>query len=140
VTRCKPTGCNSSKPLLSSSIPNLQFDPFAIKFNCPYLKVNAESKHVYYPIKTDNSNKQKGKHNQNGIFRKWVICSLELQKLTGHYTVHKSISSAEKTYPMVVMKLVVKDPSEKRRRRQLLPTPEKWSVVNTLDTRICHTS
>jgi hypothetical protein len=28
-----------------------------------------------------------------------------------------------KTYPIVVMKLVVKDPSENRRRRQLLPTP-----------------
>lgn len=26
-------------------------------------------------------------------------------------------------YPMVVMKLVVKDPSEKRSRMQLLPTP-----------------
>lgn len=29
------------------------------------------------------------------------------------------------TYPMVVIKLVVKDPSEKRKRRQLLPTPAK---------------
>lgn len=27
------------------------------------------------------------------------------------------------SYPMVVMKLVVKDPSEKRNRMQLLPTP-----------------
>lgn len=30
-----------------------------------------------------------------------------------------------KTHPMVVIKLVVKEPSEKRRRRQLLPTPAK---------------
>lgn len=28
-------------------------------------------------------------------------------------------------YPMVVMKLVVKEPSENLRRRQLLPTPKK---------------
>lgn len=30
-------------------------------------------------------------------------------------------------YPMVVIKLVVKEPSEKRKRRQLLPTPAKRS-------------
>ena len=30
----------------------------------------------------------------------------------------------KKPYPMVVMKLVVKDPSENRNRRQLLPTPD----------------
>lgn len=29
----------------------------------------------------------------------------------------------KETYPMVVIKLVVKDPSEKRNKRQLLPTP-----------------
>jgi hypothetical protein len=28
------------------------------------------------------------------------------------------------TYPIVVIKLVVKEPSENRNRRQLLPTPE----------------
>lgn len=33
--------------------------------------------------------------------------------------------SLERTYPMVVIKLVVKEPSEKRKRRQLLPTPAK---------------
>lgn len=30
----------------------------------------------------------------------------------------------EDDYPIVVIKLVVKEPSEKRKRRQLLPTPE----------------
>ena len=33
-------------------------------------------------------------------------------------------------HPMVVIKLVVKEPSEKRKRRQLLPTPAK-QVKNT---------
>ena len=31
---------------------------------------------------------------------------------------------------MVVIKLVVKDPSEKRKRRQLLPTPAKANWAN----------
>jgi len=33
----------------------------------------------------------------------------------------------KETYPMVVIKLVVKDPSEKRNKRQLLPTPAKMN-------------
>lgn len=32
---------------------------------------------------------------------------------------------------MVVMKLVVKEPSEKRKRRQLLPTPAKIAIIKT---------
>lgn len=36
-----------------------------------------------------------------------------------------TLSFREYTHPMVVMKLVVKEPSEKRKRRQLLPTPAK---------------
>ena len=40
-------------------------------------------------------------------------------------------SSLENTHPMVVIKLVVKEPSEKRKRRQLLPTPE--TIKNNKD-------
>jgi hypothetical protein len=34
-----------------------------------------------------------------------------------------SLHDTEETYPIVVIKLVVKEPSENRNRRQLLPTP-----------------
>ena len=34
------TSCNCSKPLLTSCIPYLKFDPFAIKFYGPYLEIN----------------------------------------------------------------------------------------------------
>lgn len=34
------------------------------------------------------------------------------------------------THPMVVMKLVVKEPSEKRNRRQLFPTPANKTQYN----------
>lgn len=34
------TSSNCSESLLTGSIPNLQFNTFSIKLNCPYLKVN----------------------------------------------------------------------------------------------------
>lgn len=37
-------------------------------------------------------------------------------------------SQHQRTYPIVVIKLVVKEPSEKRRRRQLLPTPRNGKM------------
>lgn len=36
-----------------------------------------------------------------------------------------------RTYPIVVIKLVVKEPSENRKRRQLLPTPTRQKSVYT---------
>ena len=48
---------------------------------------------------------------------------------------YTEIQILEDTYPMIVMKLVVKEPSEKRKSRQLLPTPailyRKNKLVNT---------
>jgi len=35
-----------------------------------------------------------------------------------------NLHDTEETYPIVVIKLVVKEPSENRNRRQLLPTPK----------------
>lgn len=35
------TCCNCTESLLTSSIPDLQFDPFAIKLYGPYLEINA---------------------------------------------------------------------------------------------------
>lgn len=45
-------------------------------------------------------------------------------KQTENWIKNKERVCASK-YPMVVIKLVLKDPSEKRKRRQLLPTPAK---------------
>ena len=38
------TSCNSSKPLLTSGIPYLQFDSLAIKLYGPYFEINTEEK------------------------------------------------------------------------------------------------
>jgi hypothetical protein len=39
-TKEKHTSCDCSEPLLPSCIPNLKLNPFAIKLNGSYLKVN----------------------------------------------------------------------------------------------------
>lgn len=48
---------------------------------------------------------------------------------TGNYYIEHVItvcSTMKTLYPIVVMKLVVNEPSEKRKRRQLLPTPSTF--------------
>ena len=48
----------------------------------------------------------------------------------------KKQKDPENTYPIVVIKLVVKDPSEKRKRRQLLPTPVKPHKQNVIRKKL----
>lgn len=94
------TCCNCTESLLTSSIPDLQFDPFAIKLYGPYLEINAIRER---PILWDQKQFVEEKEKKDNI----------------------DIQIIEDTHPMVVIKLVVKEPSEKRKRRQLLPTPAK---------------
>ena len=83
----------SSKTFLSSSVPYLQFDTLPIKFDCSYLEVDSEKHETYLNRTFQQSNKTRYKVKER------------------------------KTYPMVVMKLVVKVSSEKRSNKQLFPTP-----------------
>jgi hypothetical protein len=56
----------------------------------------------------------------------------ELVKIFKNPTLNTSVQlrCSKNTHPMVVIKLVVKEPSEKRKRRQLLPTPAKVNNKN----------
>jgi hypothetical protein len=45
------------------------------------------------------------------------------------------VQNARNTHPMVVIKLVVKEPSEKRKRRQLLPTPVTANNKRTIKSQ-----
>ncbi|KAL4592198.1 hypothetical protein LXL04_005185 [Taraxacum kok-saghyz] len=58
-------------------------------------------------------------------FRLSKIAKLQRSlQITNINNIHKQIKD-ESIHPMVVMKLVVKDPSENRKRRQLFPTPAR---------------
>lgn len=103
------TSCDCTKSLLSSSIPNLQLDSSPIKLDSPYLEINAE---WYSSIIHTGRRTLKGNT---------IVTNLNLKE----------------SYPMVVMKLVVKEPSEKRRRRQLLPTPDKASISKNFNANHC---
>lgn len=48
---------------------------------------------------------------------------MHCNNLYNNNPVKSFFSNLYSTYPMVVIKLVVKEPSENRRRRQLFPTP-----------------
>lgn len=42
----KQTCCDGSEPLLTSCVPDLQFDPFAIKLNGSYLEINTAALYI----------------------------------------------------------------------------------------------
>lgn len=56
----------------------------------------------------------------------WPLLNLlNIFELIQYLFQHANVKGTQATHPIVVIKLVVKEPSEKRRSRQLFPTPAK---------------
>lgn len=105
---------------MASSIPYLQFDAFPIKFDGPDLEIDPEKRNLV-----------------NQHLQLLTVTYLQTKHARKNHFVREA--SAE-THPMVVIKLVVNESSEKRRRRQLFPTPAKnttryWSETCEAFTR-----
>jgi hypothetical protein len=49
------TSCNCPKPLLPCCIPNLELDPFGIKLNGSYLKINAALRRYVSDVRETSS-------------------------------------------------------------------------------------
>ena len=98
--------CTNGCAHLPSRVPYLQFDPLTIKCYCAYLEINA------------GTQEQIRRQEQNSV-----------------ESATKTSQRANK-YPMVVMKLCVKESSANRIRIALLPTPES-PISNNLTSKSC---
>lgn len=61
---------------------------------------------------------------------------MHCNNLYNNNPVKSFFSNLYSTYPMVVIKLVVKEPSENRRRRQLFPTPIRGFFLKKKESQV----
>ena len=100
----KPTTGDSAEALLARCVPDLQLDPFVVQQNLLDLEVDPAG--GQYSLDTTLMRGKRVLLNTKEREQRWLR---SLQKCA---------------HPMVVMKLDVKESSEKRRSTQLFPTPE----------------
>jgi hypothetical protein len=136
VSRVALTTGDGSEALLPCCVPYLQLHPFVVQKDLLDLEVNAVARsntdirdHSY--SQTENQRYASYKHlkylhaREQCHLARCVATSRATTVMKQQQSAGAASAAAAASHPIVVMKLGVKESSEKRSRRQLFPTPAR---------------